>query len=173
MHEVDAVAQQQAHGVGGILTGLHGPRGALAQALDRFQALRWPQPSPLPVARELLVDARGDLLVGGLGEEGVGSEHRGQGLLARGDLESYLELMLPCEKLSRWVFRHPTRFYKADLAFLSWLNGHQENPCLVLHEERRRKRIDFLRTAELAAAARVLTNAELAADRIDELRHGV
>jgi hypothetical protein len=93
--------------------------------------------------------------------------------LARGDLERYLQLMLPCEKLSRWVFRHPTRHYKADLAFLSWLNGHQENPCLVLHEERNRKREDFLRTAQLAAAAGVLTNAELAAERIDELRHGV
>ena len=89
--------------------------------------------------------------------------------LSRGDVERYLELMLPCEKLSRWIFRHPTRHYKADLAFLAWLNGLQSNPCLVGHEERTRSRRDFLRTAELAAKAGVLADAHLAAERIEQL----
>ena len=34
-------------------------------------------------------------------------------------------LLAPTVPLSREIFRAPTRFYKAGIAFLTWLNGHQ------------------------------------------------
>ena len=90
-------------------------------------------------------------------------------LLARGDAQSYLDLMLPCEELSRHVFAAPTLHYKAGLAFLAWLNGLQSNPMLANHEERTRDREHYLRAAELAAAAGALNDAELASERLGRL----
>lgn len=87
-------------------------------------------------------------------------------LLARGDGQRFLDLMLPCEELGRWLFREPTRHYKAGLAFLSWLNGFQDNFMLVNREERARDRDHYLRAARLASDAGVIENAELAADRL-------
>ena len=69
----------------------------------------------------------------------------------------------------RWIFREPTSRYKAGLAFVSWLNGLQENFMLVNREERLRDREHFLRCAELAAAAGVLVDAELARARLEQL----
>ncbi len=86
--------------------------------------------------------------------------------LACGRVDRYRELMLPSEELSRTIFEAPTGNYKAGLAFLSWLNGHQENFMLVNHEEKGRDRDHYLRVVELAARARVISNASLAAERL-------
>ena len=86
--------------------------------------------------------------------------------LACGHIDSYRELMLPAEKLSRTIFEAPTGNYKAGLAFLSWLNGHQENFMLVNHEERYRDLDHYLRVVKLAIKARVITNASLASERL-------
>jgi len=88
--------------------------------------------------------------------------------LDRGDRETYLTLMRPCEDLGRCLFQAPTRHYKAGLAFLAWLNGLQPNPMLANHEERARDRDHYLRAAELACAAGALRDAGLAADRLEE-----
>ena len=89
--------------------------------------------------------------------------------LARGDGARYMEIMEPCEALGRHVFSEPTAHYKTGLAFLSWLNGLQENFMLVNHEERCRDVEHLLRTAELAAAAGALRDTALAAERLKAL----
>jgi hypothetical protein len=86
--------------------------------------------------------------------------------LACGDGETYMQLMRPCEELGRWLFQPPTQHYKAGLAFLSWLDGRQDNAMLANHEERRRDREHYLRAAELASAAGVLRDAVLAEKRL-------
>ncbi|MDF1799665.1 MAG: DUF993 family protein [Planctomycetota bacterium] len=91
------------------------------------------------------------------------------GFLAQGDPARYLELMGPCEELGRHLFGAPTQHYKAGLAFLSWLDGHQPNPMLALHEERARDHAHYLEAARLASLAGVFTNAELAAERLAQL----
>ena len=90
-------------------------------------------------------------------------------LLSRGDTQSFLDVLLPCEELGRWLFREPTRHYKAGLAFLSWLNGLQENFMLVNREERARDVEHYVRAAQLASAAGVIENADLAAGRLEQL----
>ncbi len=90
--------------------------------------------------------------------------------LAHGDLERYHAIMDPCEDLGRWIFSAPTQYYKAGLAFLSWLNGHQDQFMLVNRAERARSYADYLRTAELASACGAIEDATLAAERLRELK---
>ena len=86
--------------------------------------------------------------------------------LAAGDRESYAALMEPCEALGQHLFAAPTQHYKAGIAFLAWLDGHQSNPYLVNHAERSRDRAHYLRAAMLAAEARVFTDATEVAERL-------
>ena len=89
------------------------------------------------------------------------------GFLSMGDTSRYLELMEPCEALGHWLFREPTRHYKAGLAFLAWLNGLQNNFLLVNREDRARDLDHYWRAAELAARAGALCDASLAAERLE------
>ncbi|MFT7616674.1 MAG: hypothetical protein ACI97A_000302 [Planctomycetota bacterium] len=86
--------------------------------------------------------------------------------LTHGNSQRYFELMNPCEELGQWLFGEPTRHYKAGLAFLSWLNGHQGNALLINHEERARDRTHYLTAAQLANRAGVFTNAAVANARL-------
>lgn len=86
--------------------------------------------------------------------------------LALGDLARYRALMQPCETLSRHLFSAPTQHYKAGLAFLAFLNGHQSNPMLVNHEERARTPEHYIEAARLASRAGVLRNAAQARDAL-------
>jgi hypothetical protein len=86
-------------------------------------------------------------------------------LLAAGDRAGYDELMAPCEALGRHLFQAPTQHYKAGLAFLAWLDGAQPNAMLANHVERARSREHYARALELAAAARVFTDAACVAER--------
>jgi hypothetical protein len=87
--------------------------------------------------------------------------------LGRDDAARYHALMAPCEKLSRWVFRHPTRHYKAGLAFLSYLAGRQPNALLANREDLAHDRRYFLRCARLASEAGCVPDAEEAARRLE------
>lgn len=89
--------------------------------------------------------------------------------LARGDVAAYRRIIGPCESFGRHVFEPPTRHYKAGLALVAWLNGWQDSFLLPFRAERRRSLEHHLRTAELAAAAGALLDAELAAERLREL----
>jgi hypothetical protein len=88
--------------------------------------------------------------------------------LARGDKQDYREIMEPCQDLSRVVFCEPTCFYRSGLAFLAWLDGHQDNSMLVNHEEAARDAAHYVRVAELASRCGVFRDANVAVDRLRE-----
>ena len=87
--------------------------------------------------------------------------------LGAGDLSSYREIMGPCEAFGRVVFEEPTRHYKAGLAFLAYLNGHQDNFMLVNHAERGRETAHLCRVTRAAAACGAIRDAALASQRIE------
>jgi hypothetical protein len=51
--------------------------------------------------------------------------------LDRGDLAAYDEALRPTVPLARHLFAAPTYYYKAGIAFLAWLAGHQRGFALV------------------------------------------
>lgn len=83
-------------------------------------------------------------------------------LLAHGRRASARAVFEPCEALGQWIFGRPTSNYKAGLAFLAWLNGHQTNPALIARLDRTRDEAHYLRLAELAAEAGALEDLERA-----------
>jgi len=89
--------------------------------------------------------------------------------LAAGRGDDYFRIMTASERLARVIFAAPTTHYKAGLAFLAWLNGQQDNPMLVNHEERSRDLAHFARVAELASEAGVLEDASMASERLGSL----
>jgi hypothetical protein len=86
--------------------------------------------------------------------------------LALDDIDGYRRIMSRCETLGRIVFEPPTSDYKAGLALLAWLNGHQGNAMLVNRRDRARSREHLLRVVEHAAAAGAITDASVAGDRL-------
>lgn len=89
-------------------------------------------------------------------------------LLGAGDVDAARERLGAMEELGRVVFEPPTMKYKAGLAFLSWLNGRQENAMLPNHVERTRDREHFGRVAEAARRCGALDQADVAAARLAE-----
>ena len=81
------------------------------------------------------------------------------------DTAAYRAILGPTEELSRQVFAAPTYYYKAGVAFLSWLNGHQAAFQMVggLHAARSLPHLS--RIVELANASGALERPELAAAR--------
>lgn len=86
-------------------------------------------------------------------------------LLDAGDTEGFHRVLGPTEELSRQIFAAPTFYYKTGVAFLAWLNGHQEAFSMVggLHAARSLPHLS--RIVELANAAGALTDPDLAAHR--------
>ena len=89
--------------------------------------------------------------------------------LDRGDLAGYDAAMAPTVPLSRLIFEPPTFDYKVGVAFLAWLNGFQPRFAMLGGRQRRRPARHLIRVFELAAAARALTDPELAVERMNEL----
>ena len=85
--------------------------------------------------------------------------------LAIGDRAGYDRIMDPCERLGQAIFKDPTRFYKTGLAFLAWLDGRQDNPMLVNHEESRRSFEELLHLIRLADDAGAIRDPEAVAGR--------
>ena len=85
--------------------------------------------------------------------------------LATGDRAGYDRIMEPCERLGQAIFKEPTRFYKTGLAFLAWLDGRQDNPMLVNHEELQRSKEDLMDSLRLADEAGAFGNPETVAGR--------
>ncbi|MDE0546643.1 dihydrodipicolinate synthase family protein [Microbacterium sp. C7(2022)] len=85
--------------------------------------------------------------------------------LDAGDPARYLEILGPTEELSRQIFAAPTFYYKTGVAFMSWLNGHQDAFQMVggLHSARSLPHLS--RIVELANAAHALERPELATIR--------
>ncbi|MGF3054935.1 DUF993 family protein [Microbacterium sp. YY-01] len=85
--------------------------------------------------------------------------------LDRRDPDEYLAILGPTEPLSRQIFAAPTYFYKTGVAFMSWLNGHQDAFQMVGGQHASRSLPHLSRIIELANEARVLERPDLAAQR--------
>jgi hypothetical protein len=73
--------------------------------------------------------------------------------LACGDAAEYLRVMGPCEELGQCLFQPPASAYKAGLAYLAWLGGHQPDFILPNRADLARDRAHALRLADLARRA--------------------
>lgn len=95
--------------------------------------------------------------------------------LALDDTATYHRLLAPTVPLSREIFRAPTRFYKAGIAYLSWLNGHQRHFIMPKGFQSARDITHYAAVFRLADAAGLLTRPDLAEARMAQLLalHGV
>ncbi|WP_103256569.1 dihydrodipicolinate synthase family protein [Tabrizicola aquatica] len=95
--------------------------------------------------------------------------------LAQGDHATYHRLLAPTVPLSREIFRAPTRFYKAGIAFLSWLNGHQRHFIMPAGFQSSRDITHYAQVFRLADAAGLLSRPDLAEARMKVLLtlHGI
>ena len=89
--------------------------------------------------------------------------------LALGDLPTYHRLLAPTVPLSREIFKAPTRFYKAGIAFLSWLNGTQRHFIMPAGLQSSREITHYAQVFRLADQAGLLTNPDLAEQRMASL----
>ncbi|GIE87340.1 dihydrodipicolinate synthase family protein [Actinoplanes regularis] len=85
--------------------------------------------------------------------------------LDRGDLESYDRIFAPTVPLSRHIFKKPTFYYKTGIVFLAWLAGHQPHFTMVGGLQSGRSVPHFAELIELADAAGLLPDPDLAAHR--------
>jgi dihydrodipicolinate synthase/N-acetylneuraminate lyase len=95
--------------------------------------------------------------------------------LGRGDRARYRELMAPTVPLSRAIFEAPTRFYKAGVVLLAWLNGHQDHFAMVGGMQSARSALHYAEVFRLADRAGLLRDPGLACARMRALMavHGV
>jgi hypothetical protein len=95
--------------------------------------------------------------------------------LAKGDRETYHALLAPTVPLSREIFKPPTRFYKAGVAFLSWLNGTQSHFVMPGGLQSSREIAHYAEVFRLADTARLLARPDLAQARMRSLLalHGI
>ena len=89
--------------------------------------------------------------------------------LALGDLPTYHRLLAPTVPLSREIFKAPTRFYKAGIAFLSWLNGTQRHFIMPAGLQSSREITHYAQVFRLADQAGLLTKPDLAEQRMASL----
>lgn len=89
--------------------------------------------------------------------------------LAAGDSETYNALFAPTVPLSREIFRAPTQYYKAGIAFLAWLNGQQSHFLMPGGFQSSRGIVHYAEVFRLADAARLLRDPELASARMRHL----
>jgi hypothetical protein len=89
--------------------------------------------------------------------------------LGAGDVAAYRAILEPTVPLSRRMFEAPTRFYKAGVVFLAWLNGHQDHFTMVGGMQSARSIAHYADLFRLAAAANLLADPELAAERMRTL----
>lgn len=95
--------------------------------------------------------------------------------LAQGNLARYDALLAPTVPLSREIFRSPTRFYKAGIAFLSWLNGQQSHFIMPAGFQSARDITHYAEVFRLADQANLLALPDLATERMKTLLavHGI
>jgi hypothetical protein len=100
-----------------------------------------------------------------------------QGLeaLAAGDVPHYRALLEPTVPLAREIFRAPTPYYKAGIAFLAWLNGAQRHFTMPAGLQSARGILHYADLYRLADACGMLAAPDLAEARMRALLvlHGV
>ncbi len=95
--------------------------------------------------------------------------------LAMDDMERYHALFKPTVPLSREIFRAPTRFYKAGIAYLAWLNGAQTHFIMPGGFQSSRDICHYSEVFRLADQSGLLSEPDLAVSRMTTLLnlHGV
>lgn len=95
--------------------------------------------------------------------------------LAKGDRETYHALLGPTVPLSREIFKAPTQFYKAGIAFLAWLNGAQSHFIMPAGFHSSREIAHYGEVFRLADRARLISDPDLATRRMRQLLslHGI
>lgn len=89
--------------------------------------------------------------------------------LSDNDLETYHKLLSPTVPLSREIFRAPTQFYKAGIAFLAWLNGAQSHFVMPGGFHSSRDITHYAQLFRLADQARLLLDPDRAQSRMKNL----
>lgn len=95
--------------------------------------------------------------------------------LAEGDRETYHALFTPTVPLSREIFKAPTQFYKAGIAFLAWLNDAQSHFIMPAGFQSSREITHYAEVFRLADKSRLLTKPDIAVERMQLLLklHGI
>ena len=95
--------------------------------------------------------------------------------LGENDLTKFNEIFAKTIPLSRHIFKSPTRFYKAGIVFMAYLNGHQDHFVMVGGQQSTRSIIHLSQIYRLADKAGLLRNPELAAIRMQRVLavHGI
>ncbi len=91
---------------------------------------------------------------------------QGLAALAQGNVVRYHELLAPTVPLSREIFKAPTQFYKAGIAFLAWVNGAQEHFIMPGGFQSSREIAHYAQVFRLADAAGLLAKPDLAVKRM-------
>jgi hypothetical protein len=86
--------------------------------------------------------------------------------LDTGDAATFRAVLAPTIPLSRHIFQVPTYSYKTGIVFLAYLNGHQTHFRMVGGKESARSLLHLAELYRLADAAGLLTDADLAAERM-------
>jgi hypothetical protein len=89
--------------------------------------------------------------------------------MAMGDMARYHALLAPTVPLSREIFRAPTRFYKAGIAFLAWVNGQQKHFIMPAGFQSSRDITHYSAVFRLADQAGLLAQPDLAEVRMRHL----
>ena len=95
--------------------------------------------------------------------------------LAVNDMETYHALFEPTVPLSREIFKAPTQFYKAGIAFLAWLNDAQSHFIMPAGFQSSREITHYAEVFRLADQARLLSRPDIAEERMGLLLklHGI
>ncbi|WP_375230196.1 dihydrodipicolinate synthase family protein [Roseobacter sp. S98] len=95
--------------------------------------------------------------------------------LAEDDHQTFHRLLAPTVPLSREIFKAPTRYYKAGIAFLAWLNGAQSHFIMPQGFQASREITHYAEVFRLADTAGMLARPDLAEERMGLLLglHGI
>lgn len=86
--------------------------------------------------------------------------------LGAGDVDGYHAILAPTVPLSRAIFEAPTRYYKAGVVFLAWINGFQDHFVMVGGLQAARSIEHYARVFRLADQAGLLEDPDLARARM-------
>lgn len=89
--------------------------------------------------------------------------------LAEGDNATFHALLGPTVPLSREIFKAPTQYYKAGIAFLAWLNGAQSHFIMPQGFQSSREITHYAEVFRLADACGMLADPDLAVTRMGQL----
>lgn len=86
--------------------------------------------------------------------------------LAEGDMVTYHALFAPTVPLSREIFKAPTQYYKAGIAFLAWLNDAQSHFIMPAGFQSSREITHYAEVFRLADRAGILSKPDIASERM-------